>query len=136
MTNAELLRRLRAEAKAKGMCGTCRARPAEAGHLTCGECLRRPRACEQKNRAAGKCLCGGELVGGFRRCKRCRDRAAKQQRRLAEARRAAGVCVHALCAEPPVLGRVRCAEHLAQEAARAKRQHDVRRARGSGSPTP
>jgi hypothetical protein len=52
MGNADLLRRLRADAVARGLCMSCRARQPRAGVKTCDVCLDRKR---DRKRDFGNC---------------------------------------------------------------------------------
>ena len=55
-SNAETLCRLRAEAKAKGICATCRARPAKLPCSSCQDCIDRTKASKAALREQGRCI--------------------------------------------------------------------------------
>jgi hypothetical protein len=77
-SNAEMLRRHRAEARAKGICATCRARPAKLPCSSCQDCIDRTKASKAKLRKQGQCITCGERSTTVQ-CLRCmRERRERQ----------------------------------------------------------
>lgn len=111
-TNAERLRRYRAAAVARGLCYSCRARPAKPGARYCTDCLARTRE-HQASIAYKRCQsCCVELRG--RKALLCVDCTAKDTarfRRVYDARIADGMC--GVCGRHPRLeNRARCLDCL------------------------
>lgn len=93
--NAETLKRLRAEAAAKGRCYVCRCRPQKPGAKTCVECLARVAARKVKCVADGLCPCGKPRGKGLTYyCRRCAARNSKGNLRRADRLIAKGLCRH------------------------------------------
>lgn len=100
-TNAQQLKRYRADATARGLCYVCRCRFPRPGVKTCDECLERVR----KRKATAK----------VRKSERPRRR-AQTARRLARLK-AAGLCI-ACGRVPPIDGYASCSVCLDKIAAR------------------
>jgi hypothetical protein len=120
--NAAYLRQLRAEAKARGDCSTCRARPARIGKLTCQECVDRTRATEQRRHDAGLCEKCGKPAKGWK-CLPC-GRAIRE--RYEARKKADGKCVRSGCHWPAAPGHVHCHVCLERQrlAALARKRRD------------
>jgi hypothetical protein len=116
---ADLIRRLRADAVASGLCMTCRIRQPRPGVRTCDVCLGHGKKVVQSRRARGGCSrCGAVLHDRFKLCRRCRKarRAVDQRRQLRLI--AMGQCIqHG--GVPAVPGHVRCTSCLDKLAAKA-----------------
>jgi hypothetical protein len=112
MTNAEYLKHLRVKARAKGMCGECRCRPAKHGRVSCAHCI--ARSVTQKQRLVAKAKKGKTLCTtcGYRlrrpRMLTCAGCAANSKRHDVK-RRALGGC--ARCRWPAVPGTALCQAH-------------------------
>lgn len=128
MTNAEMLRKLRADAVAKGLCQQCRYRPQKPGCKTCQRCLDATAARQDKNRAAGLCACGRPTDGRHKDCAACRKRDRDRWRARKPELIAAGRCL--MCKDAAKPGRTLCERHLKTSAERTKRQRDQRRTEG------
>ena len=126
MSNAERLRRLRADAVARGFCMTCWIRRPRLGVKTCDVCLDHGKAIVQARRARGGCSrCGAVLRGRIKLCRRCQKaRRAFDQRRL-QRRIVAGECIQhgGVLAVP---GYIRCASCLDKDAARERARTRVK----------
>lgn len=106
-TNAQMIKRLRADAEARGDCYECRARPAKG--LVGDRYVKRCQTCLDRNNrkkyrlctTKGRCReCGRKLYSRcrFKRCKACRERTRSRVRRREQRRIEAGLCC--LCGEP------------------------------------
>jgi len=114
-TNAELLRTLRAEARADGRCSTCRARVARPGRMTCQDCVDRSNACKRANKGRLCLRCCGELQGerqGMSYCTPCSDVLNEKSRARAKHKLAAGVCSYSGCHRPLAPGHTACLQCL------------------------
>lgn len=98
--NAEMIRELRAKAKAEGKCGTCRLRPQKTDRKTCQDCIDRAGKTKKRLVAEGRCPCGADCEPGRTRCRRCRDADNRRQRRAEERALTSGLCRH--CKREPV----------------------------------
>ncbi len=105
MTNAEDIKRRRAEAKLRGDCSTCMSRPAKLGRLTCQSCLDATKAAKVELRAESRCDRCRRATGGTVRCSPC---SAAMHRRYTDRKKAAGKCVRPGCHWPSVPGLVHC----------------------------
>jgi hypothetical protein len=106
--NADMLRRLRADAVVQGFCMTCRVRRPRPGIKTCDVCLDRRKNAVRARRARGRCKCGAILRDRFRLCRRCRKARRAKDRRRQQRLIAAGRCLrHGNV--PAVPGHVYCA---------------------------
>jgi hypothetical protein len=118
--NAEVLRTLRAKAKAEGKCSVCRARDARAGLLTCAECQGDSKRRQRAWKRQGKCItCGWPRAeGNACYCLVHRRKTAERELRRSAERRAVGLC---WCGQPPDGGGTQCAKHriYRRDAARA-----------------
>lgn len=111
MSNADKLKLYRANAKAIGLCGVCRARPAKTGRLTCEHCLGLTKAKVYDNRLHGLCDCGNRPRRGLATCDRCSSRNERNKAKTATQRVASGLCPD--CgARPPASERARCRQCL------------------------
>jgi hypothetical protein len=92
-TNAETLRRARAEAVARGKCYTCRLRDVRPGTRYCDACIKRTADYKVKI-AYKKCTrCGAELHGrDALLCTACMHKGTARNRRASDALVAAGIC--------------------------------------------
>ena len=119
-TNAELLRRLRAEAVADHLCYGCRLRPPNHGFKACEVCLAYKRRRLAKFKKRKLCKCGRRRQRSRRSCARCleRARASREKRRIEK--RGARICP--CCSDPVAPGRAACEHHLGTQAARARRR--------------
>jgi hypothetical protein len=119
MGNADLLRRLRADAVARGLCMTCRIRRPRAGVKTCDVCLGHGKKVVQLRRARGGCSrCGAVLRDRFKLCRRCRKARRAVDQRRQQRLISAGQCIqHG--GVPAVPGHVKCASCLDKLAAKA-----------------
>lgn len=100
-TNAETLRRLRADAANRGKCFTCRYREVRPGTRYCEECIQRA-AAYKESIAYRKCQqCGVDVSKrGTLECAECTSKSSAWHRRRADARVANGQC--ARCGALPV----------------------------------
>lgn len=109
VTNADRLKRLRQLAKARGDCGTCRARPARDGKMTCQECVNRSAA--TKKRLAGvRCgRCSGELGerSGMLFCGPCAEHLSVVEASRRRDRKQSGIC--AVCGKEKLSTTAACA---------------------------
>ncbi len=131
MTNAEIIRGLRAKAVAEGRCQTCRCRPALPSVKWCRVCADRSkqaRIARNKRRKGKDCTRCGASVGRMGRsaCQACADKEAKHALARGKRKRAAGVCAN--CKSTVVPGRSRCQIHLDAE---RDRQLAISRASGA-----
>lgn len=112
-----MLRRLRADAVARGFCMTCRIRRPRPGVKTCDVCLDHGKAVVQARRARGGCSrCGAVLRDRFKLCRRCRKAKRAMDQRRIHRLIAAGQCIqHG--SVPAAPGHVRCASCLDKNAA-------------------
>ena len=129
-TNAERLRRLRAEAVAAGLCLECRKRRPRTGVKTCDVCIERSAQRDERYRAAGLCVCGRRPRKGLKMCALCRGHGSSSQRRVRRRKRAEGTCTHHGCNAPAMLDRTMCGVHLALNAQRTEDLHAERLAQG------
>lgn len=73
-----------------------------------------------KNRAAGKCACGRDLLSGYKACEVCRARSADKMRKRTARRKAQGLCIQ--CGKEPALYmRSSCDRCLSKNALRTRR---------------
>lgn len=116
---ADLIRQLRADAVASGLCMTCRVRRPRPGVKTCDVCLGHGKKVVRSRRARGGCSrCGAVLHDRFKLCRRCRKARRAVDRRRRQRLIATGQCIqHG--SVPAVPGHVRCASCLDKRAARA-----------------
>lgn len=122
----------------RGLCRTCRGPRENPFRTNCNACreeaVDRAAAQAARNRAAGRCKCGGERIPGTGRCAKCKARddrrnaAVGEQRRrkrearaLVAARRDAGLCTQ--CGARAVEGRTLCEAHLRDHAARSRKSY-------------
>jgi hypothetical protein len=125
-TNAEILRRLRAEAVARGDCMECRGRPAIAGRKHCRTCLDRQAARKARNRAEGRCACGRPTRHGRTACVACANSQARSGQRILERRRNNGLCMR--CgAWPALTDQTMCAVCSANNRVRSQKLTATRR---------
>lgn len=117
-TNAERLRRLRADARANGMCGECRARKAKPGRSTCVVCLERQAVRVEKHPGYGLCRCGAMPVIGMASCQKCLDRGSDRDRRRRRVKQATGECM--TCSHDRAPNRSQCMQCLAKSAHKQK----------------
>lgn len=110
--NAEILKRLRAEAAANGLCYICRCRPVKPSRRSCVECLERGRLTKQRLVAEGRCACGAERGRGSRSCDRCMDRDNARQARYTQRRIDDGLCRR--CPAPAKPGCKHCDDCIAK----------------------
>lgn len=84
-----------------GLCVICE-KPAEVGIIKCIPChekhLMGIRKFKEKNKAAGRCVCGKERVGGFITCATCRETHRIHSQELRVRRGEAGKCTR--CGKP------------------------------------
>jgi hypothetical protein len=126
-TNAERLRRLRAEAVAKGLCYTCRCRPVRPGTRYCESCYanvkKNQTAAYTKRKRDGLCpTCGGAKDRGKIRCADCNEAERRLARARNDARYAAGICAY--CENPRAFDRRSCDACLAAAKARTSAWRD------------
>jgi hypothetical protein len=89
--------------RAAGLCIECGAK--SDGYVLCAAHRRRLNARLAEQWASGKCQCGRPAERGVS-CRRCADRMAARNRRVAEARRSTGLCYD--CGAPAATARSRC----------------------------
>jgi len=80
--STDALMRHRERARAQGLCGSCRSRPAEPRRVSCHACLVQSRAYTERATAAGMCSqCHVRPASPYLRCCRtCLDRQARRYR--------------------------------------------------------
>lgn len=117
--NAELIRRLRAEAVARGDCLECRCRPAATGRRTCTVCLEKHAERKKAYTAVGLCRCGRRPVTGLTTCAGCTERRDESIARRYWKRRLRGLCAAFGCARPARPGRACCESCAAAAVVRA-----------------
>lgn len=114
MTNAEMIKRLRVQAAARGDCYTCRCRPAKPGRRNCQQCLDDVRGRRELLRAArrdqGRCIHCGVDAGGAWACEQHRGRHNKWQAKRYHDRKEAGLCTRPGCKKLARAGKILCAE--------------------------
>ena len=118
MTNAEYLKVLRKEARERGDCYMCRARPAAPGRSNCATCLDAIRAKAADNVRAGRCACGKKRRRGKASCETCariNERANKMRK---QRRDALGLCQQ--CKQPALPNRKTCETHRLANNARQR----------------
>ena len=103
--NAESLRRLRAAARAAGLCAECRCRPAKVGCTTCQHCLDKHKERDAAYLAAGLCACGRQRVSATM-CAGCLAASNAVRARAQKANVLAGKCS---CGRARADSRKRCA---------------------------
>jgi len=119
-TNAERLRRLRADAVSNGKCQQCRLRPAKPGCVTCIECLDDNAARKEKNIKKRRCPCGKKRVRGKLYCVTCAANRSQRSKERREALLIARLCIQCQL-RPAMTRRKRCHECLALECARTRK---------------
>ena len=128
-TNAETIRRLRAEAALRGDCYVCRCRPAKPGRRNCQVCIDRSNAAsaaaEATWRKTGKCVrCGDRRLRGYLHCAACNAKRIARARAKVER----GTC--ARCGKAQAPGHTLCEPCLAAMSVRAKERRADLIARG------
>ena len=111
-SNAEMLRRLRADAVARGLCYQCRHRPAKPGTRYCAECIKRA-ADYAKSIAYKKCQsCGVDVSARNRlQCSACERKDIERNLRVSMERVQRGMCGR--CGRRPVrAGSAQCVSCL------------------------
>lgn len=129
MGNAALLRKLRQEAVAQGLCGTCQIYAPRSGLKICDSCLAWGKAKRQEYRAAGRCICGRTIADlGFKQCRKCRRRRRAQDARYKQRLIAEGRCLRHRYV-PVMPGHLHCGPCLE---AMAQRSRERERERNGG----
>lgn len=116
-SNAAYIRRLRAEAVAKGLCQQCRMRQAKQDCVTCQHCLDANRDRRLAYRGVDLCNCGRKPTPGLVTCKWCRERVAVWGVEHREQRVVKGICL--MCPDAAATDRKLCLKHLASRSAAA-----------------
>ncbi len=131
--NADIVRKLRADAVARGLCMTCRIRRPREGVKTCDVCLGGKKDIIQAHRARGRCRCGASIAGRrFRQCSRCRRADRLSYRRRRDRLSAVGMClIHP--SVPVALGHTRCSSCLDKMAERARARERAQKVATGGS---
>lgn len=129
-TNAQTLRRLRAKAKAEGMCSICRARAAKLGRLTCEDCIKRACDAERKRRERGLCSCGRYPMPGTVTCTLCSEKSSRRKRDTRDRKERDGLCRQSGCWRHAEQDRSMCMFHLEQNREKAASIRHERRVLG------
>lgn len=117
LSNADYLRQLRLEAKAKGLCVQCRCREQIPGRTCCQHCSDRGKQCKVRLAKEGRCCCGRERKRGCMRCVVCLGTQSVRGARRWDQRIDSGLCGR--CGrQPRRTGRTCCTPCLADMADR------------------
>lgn len=107
-TNAQRLRRLRADAVEQGRCSVCRLRTPKLGNKVCDFCVGQSADRAQVYRAQGLCGCGNKRAGKLKTCTTCTTTKRKAGRKAVAKAIAHGKCP-ACRLRKPKRGCVTCA---------------------------